>query len=491
MRGYLTPDSTEGECLFSIVLPNDPLFLDAVKGAITSLVKTYNWEQYGLLTPKEAADEMLARVQTMSFCGETGMIEDIRLVGCVLQKQVDGTWVDVGNIFNGVTASANPLPPGSDPTVSVDECSFTFGIPEGEPGPQGEEGPQGPQGEEGPQGDTGAQGPAGPQGATGAQGPQGEPGNDGTIQNVTYNPDHSVADNACAIAWGLTNWLFEKYQDTIDVAEAGLDLPSAIDAVFVLFPPAYIVIDQIDDAINEIVEFGVNAARAWDTVERREDLAEKIFCSMRYKIPMQFGEDTDEDIQDWITDQGEPANAPFNLFYNMLKFDALRERAGIESYGDGNCVAFDDCDIPPLRVTFDAATNTVPYSAIQVFIGTDNGSNALMKTGAPNNGNSGHQIEFTADFGEPIAISSITLKARARSGGAAVGTARNFGISVFNGATQIYGNSFARTETNGFLDFNLPITAGTYQTLTVRINTGTSVNQTQTLVMDDIYFIRS
>ena len=80
--------------------------------------------------------------------------------------------------FATPTATANTLEPGSSATASVTASgeatsklfAFTFGIPQGLQGIQGEQGIQGIQGEVGPQG---PQGPAGPQGIQGPIGPSG------------------------------------------------------------------------------------------------------------------------------------------------------------------------------------------------------------------------------------------------------------------------------------------------------------------------------
>ncbi|NJL33029.1 MAG: collagen-like protein [Chloroflexaceae bacterium] len=90
----------------------------------------------------------------------------------------------------GITsATATTLPSGAEPTAQVASGVLALGIPTG---PQGAQGLQGIQGEPGPTGPTGATGPAGPkgdkgdtgepgpQGSTGPQGPQGPKGDTGT-----------------------------------------------------------------------------------------------------------------------------------------------------------------------------------------------------------------------------------------------------------------------------------------------------------------------
>lgn len=58
--GYLTPNTLPSEYVSRRVrIPNDPLIIAAVNGAISELSKTYNWEQFGTITPDEIAPAML------------------------------------------------------------------------------------------------------------------------------------------------------------------------------------------------------------------------------------------------------------------------------------------------------------------------------------------------------------------------------------------------------------------------------------------------
>lgn len=56
-KGWLTPDSPaseEIECR-AILIPSNLEFIGAVNGALLELTKAYNWEQFGTMTPAEAA----------------------------------------------------------------------------------------------------------------------------------------------------------------------------------------------------------------------------------------------------------------------------------------------------------------------------------------------------------------------------------------------------------------------------------------------------
>lgn len=54
---YLTPDSAPGTTVCrTIVIPDDPLWIAIVNGALSELFKSHNFEQFGSLTPQQTAD---------------------------------------------------------------------------------------------------------------------------------------------------------------------------------------------------------------------------------------------------------------------------------------------------------------------------------------------------------------------------------------------------------------------------------------------------
>lgn len=103
------------------------------------------------------------------------------------------------------------LEPGSDATVTnsgtASAAVLDFGIPRGEPGPQGLQGPKGdpgPQGEQGPKGDPGPQGEQGPQGPQGEKGEKGDPGTGGEIADGSITTA-KLADKAVTMSKMSTN----------------------------------------------------------------------------------------------------------------------------------------------------------------------------------------------------------------------------------------------------------------------------------------------
>lgn len=75
---YITPETTPSlkkrRCLF---IPDDPRWLAAVNGAVSELLKPYNWEQTDGVTPEDAADAAAAMFyQYLQECSgmEIGML---------------------------------------------------------------------------------------------------------------------------------------------------------------------------------------------------------------------------------------------------------------------------------------------------------------------------------------------------------------------------------------------------------------------------------
>jgi len=113
-RGWLTPNSgaTETSCRPILIPIDDQLFfMAAINGALNELTKEYNWEQFGDMTPAEAAAAMLDMyiVYTEST-GDCGIClippnEDIavdfptrilrRTINGFYEQLVEGEWTDL------------------------------------------------------------------------------------------------------------------------------------------------------------------------------------------------------------------------------------------------------------------------------------------------------------------------------------------------------------------------------------------------------------
>jgi len=142
--------------------------------------------------------------------------------------------------------------------------------------------------------------------------------------------DKSGLARSCAIANGLTEWWFDKLQDSLDQAEAAADTVAAIDSILGIFPPVYIVVDQIDDTWNEWVEAGIQIVRALDTVEEREAFHDALYCHL-VANNNEFTEAIWQDFRDnYISTM-----PPLLVFYDWFNNGAIVDRAHRESYGDG------------------------------------------------------------------------------------------------------------------------------------------------------------
>lgn len=329
--GYLTPNPVEGSCFIVLEVPTGAYWQGLFFGALQELGYAYNWEQYGSLTPQQTANIWWDIIEQARRCVD--IVTDVRIIDCRLEILKNGEWEDRGSIYAGLSVGAVGLDAGVPPTVDMVDCALTFGIPAGE---QGEQGIQGIQGIPGVQGEPGIQGEQGEPGA------QGQPGNLNTP--VEYNPEATGEELACSIAWGMTDYIFESFGDTIDIAEEATTTVAALDSILAFFPPAYILTDIVTDYLSELVEAGYSSARAFDTVERRESLAEFIFCELKFQDPVEFTDATRDAIRGWIESQPvTPGKEVFQLFFTMFELDALKQRASIYTYETRNCAGFDDC----------------------------------------------------------------------------------------------------------------------------------------------------
>lgn len=71
MSGYLTPDSVpSGTICRVLIIPDSEEFIANITGALQVLTFPESWQQYGLLTPEQAADALQDMFD--GFCFATG-----------------------------------------------------------------------------------------------------------------------------------------------------------------------------------------------------------------------------------------------------------------------------------------------------------------------------------------------------------------------------------------------------------------------------------
>jgi hypothetical protein len=166
----------------------------------------------------------------------------------------------------------------------------------------------------------------------GPTGEQGLPGETDVIQYPGIDETKTSENARCATAMNFNEWLFEGFNDDIDEIESMADIGSAIDAILAIFPPAYLLADAIVDAINEVVEAGVNVCRAWDTTARREEWAEYVYCVLD-----EDGNLTTEAWDEWVGSLPtgvSPGNDAYVMYLGTLDSRAMVQRAQLSSYGE-------------------------------------------------------------------------------------------------------------------------------------------------------------
>lgn len=143
-KGWLTPESgaTEYECRpVFIPLDDDLSYMAAVNGALNELTKPENWEQFGSVTPEEAAEVMLEMYTqyTQEECGsetpcdpcvidgdeELGYEGPIRIIrrgaGGHTEELVDGVWETPTGDYE-----VPPVPARTEPTSDQRKCAAAW-----------------------------------------------------------------------------------------------------------------------------------------------------------------------------------------------------------------------------------------------------------------------------------------------------------------------------------------------------------------------------
>jgi len=122
---YLTPDEIpESDDCRSLLIPASSDWLAIVSGALTELIKPYNWEQWGAVT----VDEAVERMQTMIDLYYEGCQGECALPGgdpifrlnpetWAIEQLVDGEWVPPEGDF-----TIPPTEPRTEPTTEERKC---------------------------------------------------------------------------------------------------------------------------------------------------------------------------------------------------------------------------------------------------------------------------------------------------------------------------------------------------------------------------------
>lgn len=119
---YLTPDSIPADDICRpLLIPNSEQWLALVSGAVSELAKDWNWEQFGSVTPEEAAERMLTMLNNYyddSCSGSCARIYRVGIGGAFEQSD------DGGETWEAPTGDATvpPVPEREEPTADERKC---------------------------------------------------------------------------------------------------------------------------------------------------------------------------------------------------------------------------------------------------------------------------------------------------------------------------------------------------------------------------------
>jgi len=122
---YLTPDSLpEGSLCRPLLIPDDTVWLAIVSGALTELVKPYNWQLFGTLT----VDECVEAMQLMIDAYYDGLCNDCELPTGTppfrigpdgnIEQLIDGEWVTPAGDY-----TLPPTPEREESTCDERRCA--------------------------------------------------------------------------------------------------------------------------------------------------------------------------------------------------------------------------------------------------------------------------------------------------------------------------------------------------------------------------------
>lgn len=329
------------------------------------------------------------------------------------------------------------------------------------------------------------------------------------VDNVSedQNPDNAL-NNICAGVKNLVDRMLgdvlfslDQAQFTIDQAKLASDTAAAIlNTIFFASPfSVESIYDPWSDWIFDAVDLGISGLKlAYSDPAVREAWEVALYCGV---VATGTNVLTKAIYEESVTDlpllesqssllarlfqglESSVSDGSFSKAKKWYNLGALNE--------DNSCEVAFGCAPTDWITTFDVGTNNVPYTPIYGTVQVFGSTNALTKTGAPNdpeNPTSGHRVSYTASFTSPTFVNHVKLQWMARTTGVSVGAARNPGFSVWDGGVNIGGGGFASTEQNTFQSFEFDIEPGIYSTLEIRAQTGTASGQQQTMRIDDIEY---
>ncbi|MCC7017842.1 MAG: hypothetical protein IT564_11635 [Rhodospirillales bacterium] len=302
-RAYLLPDvlcpsEKMGIC---IQIPDNLGHLLAFLAQIEHLANWYAWEKNETRDNVTVADcwrevfnDIRAKIDDNIRCSDVASLQEIRLVDCLLEKQDEfGIWSEVGSIADCVSAGiADALADGTIPPSPYPD------FPEPE-----------------------------------------------------TNPVNPTADDvACGIADFMSDYLIEKFNDNLDLIEAGVNAGVAtakiaadvVDAIAGWAPIVGGIIAGVKDVIEGSVAVTFATIRASDTVDWRSNVKCDLYNRLRDNGG-KIGTALSPVITGWIEDIKAYTEAISPLFGRWLEGIDLKGFLKWQKIAEDNEGECDDC----------------------------------------------------------------------------------------------------------------------------------------------------
>lgn len=260
------------------------------------------------------------------------------------------------------------------------------------------------------------------------------------------------AARSCNIATNLVEYIMEKYQDSLDAAEAAVDTVAAADAILAIFPPAYLAWDATTDAVNEFFEATINIARALDTVGLREDMKEFLYCQLIANSHVM-----NEGIWDNFKNEFALIGDSIFLYLGAFKYGGIENQAAKASYGTASgCETFPCNPEGSYLDEFDGGFGVLTYQSTDVGIpnyygssGDDgvyapeasHGIGGSVVTTVPDGFPNKRSISMFIDLGQEKSINEVSMWLKMNTSG------KNYGanIALFDGSKTLVAHAVNAT----------------------------------------------
>jgi hypothetical protein len=324
--GWVIPaDNPNDFYCFQIKIPRNQQHIAAFMGALWELQYWFNWQRDEAHTARNTAaywrsliEEAITRFHASDDCGEFMF----QVVDCILQYR------------------ASP----SDPWITLVDLSACA-----TPGPPGPPGPAGP------------------------EGPPGQPGTAGSsFQPTPAQPERADTAIVCAGSSGLADFLFAKFDDSLDQIAAGIAAAKKIVEIVsdvlelltdtVTFGLLSGAAELISDFVNNVAALGVLVVRAGLTVEYVEHIKCALFCYMSQNSLTQMN----AAARDYLIAQASSGTTQitadaFQDFLRTIDLNAMQARFAIFSRDIAQC----NCDCVWCR-TFDFTVSAQDWTIVNV-----------------------------------------------------------------------------------------------------------------------------